>query len=116
MTFLTVMPWSREWFPTWVVVVVLAREFLVTGIRSYVESLGMSFAADKMGKIKMVVQCLAIGFALGSQAFKWEVIGIQVSWLETCTQILVWATLYTSVSSGWNYIVKARALLAPKQS
>lgn len=112
--YLTVMPWSRPWFPTWIVVVVLAREFLVTGIRSYVESLGKSFAADKMGKVKMVVQCLAIGFALGSQAFPWPKIGIQVEWLEACTVVLVWATLISSVSSGWNYISKARDLIAPK--
>lgn len=116
MIYLAVMPWSREWFPTWVVVVVLAREFLVTGIRSYVESLGMSFAADRMGKVKMVVQCLAIGFALGSQAFPWERIWIQVHWLEAITEGLVWATLLSSVSSGWNYIVKARELLQPTHS
>ena len=40
MIFLAVMDWSREWFPAWIVVVVLAREFLVTGIRGYVESQG----------------------------------------------------------------------------
>ena len=62
MIFLAVMPWSQPWFPAWIVVVVLAREFLVTGIRGYVESRGESFAADGFGKIKMVVQCFAIGF------------------------------------------------------
>ena len=112
MIFLMVMPWSRDWFPAWIVVVVLAREFLVTGIRSYVESLGVSFAADGFGKVKMVVQCLAIGFALGSMAFPWERIGIQVLWLSWCTYGLVWATLFTSIGSGFTYILKARAFFA----
>jgi len=55
MIFLAVMDWSRSWFPAWIVVVVLAREFLVTGIRGYVESLGLAFPADWFGKIKMVI-------------------------------------------------------------
>jgi CDP-diacylglycerol---glycerol-3-phosphate 3-phosphatidyltransferase len=108
MIFLAVMPWSQQWFPAWIVVVVLAREFLVTGIRSYVESQGGSFAADMFGKIKMVVQCLAIGFALGRISFNWEALGIHLEWLSWCTHVLVWATLVTSIGSGLSYIVKAR--------
>ena len=112
MIFLAVMPWSQEWFPAWIIVVVLAREFLVTGIRSYVESKGGSFAADLFGKIKMVVQCLAIGFALGRISFNWEALGIQLVWLSWCTHILVWATLVTSIGSGLSYVFKARAYFA----
>lgn len=114
MIFLCVMPWSRVWFPAWIVVIVLAREFLVTGIRSYVESLGQSFAADGFGKVKMVVQCLAIGFVLGRVAFPWERIGIRLEWLSWCTHILVWATLVTSIGSGLSYVLKARVFFEPK--
>jgi phosphatidylglycerophosphate synthase len=46
MVYLAVLPWSQRFFPAWVVVVILAREFLVTGIRGYVESLGGQFPAD----------------------------------------------------------------------
>ncbi|MFT4708920.1 MAG: CDP-diacylglycerol--glycerol-3-phosphate 3-phosphatidyltransferase [Bacteroidia bacterium] len=109
MIFLAVMPWSQPWFPAWIVVIVLAREFLVTGIRSYVESQGGSFAADMFGKIKMVVQCFAIGFALGRISFDWEAIGIELAWLSWCTHVLVWATLVTSIGSGISYVIKARA-------
>ncbi|MDF1798154.1 MAG: CDP-diacylglycerol--glycerol-3-phosphate 3-phosphatidyltransferase [Planctomycetota bacterium] len=112
MIFLAVMPWSQEWFPAWIVVVVLAREFLVTGIRGYVESQGESFAADGFGKIKMVVQCFAIGFCFGRVAFPWESIGIELEWLSWGTHILVWATLLTSVGSGATYVLKARAHFA----
>src|SRR4029078_5706599 len=51
MVFLAVMPWSRAWFPAWIVVVVLSREFLVTAIRGYVESQGVQFPADWFGKV-----------------------------------------------------------------
>lgn len=112
MIFLAVMPWSQEWFPAWIVVVVLAREFLVTGIRSYVESQGGSFAADMFGKVKLVVQCLAIGFALGRVSFNWEAIGIDLLWLSWCTHALVWATLVTSIGSGMSYVIKAKVYFA----
>ena len=113
MIFLAVMPWSRPWFPAWIVVVVLAREFLVTGIRGYVEATGAEFPADGFGKVKMVVQCFAIGFVFGRVAFPWEALGIPLELLSFCTHALVWATLAASVGSGATYVLKARALLAP---
>ena len=39
MVFLAVLDWSSEWFPAWIVVVVVAREFLVTGIRGEMEDI-----------------------------------------------------------------------------
>ena len=61
MIFLTVMPWSRHWLPAWMVVGILAREFMVTGIRGYAESQGTEFPADWFGKIKMTVQSCTVG-------------------------------------------------------
>ena len=65
MVLLAVGPWSRPWLPGWMVVVILARELLVSAIRSFVEGEGGEFPADRWGKLKMVLQCLAVG-GLGS--------------------------------------------------
>jgi len=109
MVFLAVMPWSRRWFPAWIVVVILAREFLVTGIRGYVESLGSQFPADWFGKVKMVLQCLAVGVVLGLQAFDLPEpvysLGSQLAYG------LVWVTLITSIGSCISYLLKTRQLL-----
>jgi len=110
MIYLAVLPWSREFFPAWIVVVVLAREFLVTGIRGYVESLGHAFPADWFGKVKMLVQCWALGIPMGMQAFelseaaheRWAFAGHALAWL----------TLVTSVGSGLSYVFKARKFLS----
>jgi CDP-diacylglycerol--glycerol-3-phosphate 3-phosphatidyltransferase len=109
MVFLAVMPWSRRWFPAWIVVVILAREFLVTGIRGYVESLGSQFPADWFGKVKMVMQCLAVGVVLGLQAF--EIPEPAYSLCAQCAHGLVYATLITSIGSCISYLLKTRQLL-----
>ena len=110
MIFLAVMDWSREWFPAWIVVVVLAREFLVTGIRGYVESQGLAFPADWFGKIKMVIQCIAIGMVLGLFAFDWP--DALDSLLRTGAHVFVWGTLLSSLGSGFTYVQKTRRLLS----
>jgi CDP-diacylglycerol---glycerol-3-phosphate 3-phosphatidyltransferase len=109
MVFLAVLPWSSRNFPAWVVVVVLAREFLVTGIRGYVESLGREFPADAFGKIKMFVQCWAVGIVLGLAAFEFSEPTERVwGWIGIGCVV---ATVVTSVGSGLSYVFKARKLL-----
>jgi CDP-diacylglycerol--glycerol-3-phosphate 3-phosphatidyltransferase len=110
MIYLAVCPWSRPWFPAWIVVVILAREFLVTGLRGYVESLGEQFPADALGKVKMLTQCFAVGIVLGMFAFAWSPQWMEV--LGALAQIFVWSTVVTSVGSGVNYVLKTRRILA----
>ena len=106
MIFLTTIAQTKEWFPAWIVVVVLAREFLVTGIRGYIESLGLPFPADWFGKTKMILQCTAIGVVLGMFAF-----GVHARFWEVFAHVLVWGTLVTAVGSGFTYVLKTRRLL-----
>lgn len=109
MIYLAAMEWSQPWFPAWIVVVVLARELLVTGVRGYVESLGHKFPADWFGKIKMGVQCFAIGTVMGLFAFRWN--EALHGPLSTLAHALVWITLVASVGSGLSYVFKARQFL-----
>jgi CDP-diacylglycerol--glycerol-3-phosphate 3-phosphatidyltransferase len=113
LVFLAALPWSQAFLPTWVVVVVLAREFLVTGIRGYAESQGHAFGADRFGKLKLVVQCVAIGALLGLHGLPWPAVLVRP--IEIVAHVSVWATLVTSVGSGLAYVVKAARLLgAPR--
>lgn len=110
MIFLAVMEWSRPWFPAWIVVVVLSREFMVTGIRGYVESQGLEFPADWFGKIKMILQCIAIGVVLGRFAFDWP--GVLATFLTVAGHVFVWGTLVATVGSGITYALKTARLLS----
>jgi CDP-diacylglycerol--glycerol-3-phosphate 3-phosphatidyltransferase len=111
MIFLATFGRTQEWFPAWIVVAVLAREFLVTGIRGYIESLGLPFPADWFGKTKMILQCTAIGVVLGMFAF-----GIHAPFWQVTAHVLVWSTLVSSVGSGFTYALKTRRLLAGRTS
>lgn len=112
--FLAGMSWSRPWFPAWIIVVVLAREFLVTGLRGYVESIGREFPADWFGKIKMIIQCTAIGVVLGVFAFPWP--GPLDTFLRFMGHVLVWGTLITSAGSGITYVLRTRRILAEESA
>ena len=48
----------------WMVIVIIARELLVTSLRAFVEGAGGDFSAKWLGKLKMVLQCATIILAL----------------------------------------------------
>ncbi|MEO0660322.1 MAG: CDP-diacylglycerol--glycerol-3-phosphate 3-phosphatidyltransferase [Planctomycetota bacterium] len=109
MIYLANMEWSEPWLPSTVVVAILAREFLVTGIRGYIESLGREFPADGFGKIKMIVQSMAVGGVIWLQAFPWG-----APWFRfwsIVVHVLVWLTLVATIGSGVTYALKTRAIL-----
>ena len=110
MIFLSNADWSRDMFPAWMVVLILAREFLVTGIRGYIESIGKEFPADGFGKAKMILQCIWIGAALGAPAFPWPEALREV--LVQGTYVLGWLTVLATIGSGLQYVLKTKKILA----
>ena len=46
--------------PAWAVVIILGREFIITGLRSVAAADGIIIQAQKIGKLKMWAQCVAI--------------------------------------------------------
>ena len=88
---------------TWYVVIVIAREFLVTSIRDVVEASGKPFPADRLGKWKMVTQCWTVG------ALMTMVAGTDI-WVWAAT-LGFWVSLTLTVVSGLNYVWKAREIL-----
>jgi phosphatidylglycerophosphate synthase len=90
----------------WMVVAILAREFLVSAVRGYSESCGIKFPAVSAGKFKMFVQSVticAILFQLANYS--------QPIWTVYVKAILVWLAVAVTVLSGLAYVGKARKLL-----
>lgn len=51
---------ERQLAPAWAVVIIIGREFVITGLRSVAASEGIVIAAQGMGKLKMWAQCVAV--------------------------------------------------------
>ncbi|MFO0841068.1 MAG: CDP-diacylglycerol--glycerol-3-phosphate 3-phosphatidyltransferase [Gemmataceae bacterium] len=96
--FIFLLPYGTPggWLTPWMVVVVVAREFLITGLRSYLESLGAQFGADWLGKVKMVLQCAAIIAALVSLHDPRAAFVAARDWS-------IWAMLAATILSGVQY-------------
>jgi len=50
--------------PAWMVVIIIGREFAVTGLRSIASTSGFAIAASRLGKYKMVSQVACAGFLI----------------------------------------------------
>ena len=102
--FLCARPETKDLLPPWMVVVILGREFLVSGIRSLAEGEGIDFSATWSGKWKFTLQALALGFLLGRMA--------HIHLAETIvTPVLVWAALVLTIWSGGVYLARGRKAL-----
>src|SRR5262249_7417827 len=102
---------DREgWLKSWMVTVVVARELVITGLRSFMEMHGAKFGADWLGKIKMALQCaalIAIFVALDAQAREISARG----WIELTRDVCIYAMLASTLLSGLQYLWRAVALL-----
>lgn len=108
-----VMLCADQLFPAWILVVILAREFLVTGLRLVASSQGAVLAADQLGKWKTVTQmATAIYLLLYGASSESALRTIQPVFEASWTQpgglglVLVGLTLFTTVISGCNYVWK----------
>jgi CDP-diacylglycerol--glycerol-3-phosphate 3-phosphatidyltransferase len=94
-----------NWLTPWMVVIVVSRELIITGLRSFLENLGANFGAEWLGKIKMVLQCAAL-FAIFLALHDPE-----NSIFDKARAVLVWGMLISTALSGLQYLWKAFALL-----
>ncbi len=104
--------------PAWVVVAILAREFLVTGLRLVASADGHVLAAEGLGKHKTTWQIITIIYFLvylasDEAVFSW--LGFFFGWWFTGVavlgRILIAVSLILTVVSGLSYLWKNRKLL-----
>src|SRR5262245_24099849 len=108
--FIFLLPVPNAGLTPWMVTLVVARELIVTGLRSFFESQSVKFGADMLGKIKMTLQCAALTAILvvlsmpAEHARVWD-------YIKTG---LIWAMLVATAVSGLQYVLKALWLMKPR--
>jgi len=95
----------------WMAVVIVARELLVTALRTFVEQEGGDFSAMWAGKWKMALQCLAAGWSIVHLSYvdraaeAWST--TPPEWMSRGLVIVVWAAVLLTVYSAVGYVQAA---------
>ena len=93
----------------WAAFIILAREFMVTGIRLVAAAEGKVIAAGMSGKIKTTIQMITIVYILFSDLL--VSVGLPVNVSGIITNILVAASVLITVYSGAEYMIQNKSLL-----
>ena len=102
-------------FPAWVAVVIVSREFAITGLRLLAANKGVVLPAEKLGKHKMVWQIAAVVFFLVLLAMR-EVFEVGPWWRDVWRlggPVVMTAAVGLTLYSGVGYLWKNRALIEP---
>lgn len=91
--------------PAWMVVVLVSREILVTGLRAVAAAEGRIIAAEELGKYKMVLQAIALQGLLIHYTY------LDIDFFAAGLFIL-WIALAVSIWSGVEYFISGFRLLA----
>ena len=83
--------------PAWIVMVIITREFVVTGLRLVAAAEGVVIAASKGGKLKTVTQIIALSMLI---------LNIPGG------MIVMWIAMILTVWSGMEYLINGSKILA----
>jgi CDP-diacylglycerol--glycerol-3-phosphate 3-phosphatidyltransferase len=110
---------ERSWIAAWMVVVVVARELAITGLRLLAASKNVVLAAEGYGKHKTISQIVAIiailvlhSYEQMGQIGRW-VFGFYIAgkpWVEWFTPAAIWVAVILTFVSGWLYLWRNRTL------
>jgi CDP-diacylglycerol---glycerol-3-phosphate 3-phosphatidyltransferase len=109
-----------HWIASWMVVLIVARELAITGLRLLAASKNVVLAAEGYGKHKTISQIVAIiailvlhsygdWSAVGTTLFGFPVVG-RTAWVETFAELAKWVAVGLTVLSGWLYLWRNRAI------
>ncbi len=91
--------------PSWMVIIIISREFIISILRAVAASEGIVIAASKWGKYKTISQMAAI-ISILFRNYPFE------SWGVPFSLIALWVAVILTIISGVDYIVKNKQLFA----
>ncbi len=100
--------------PVWAVFVMLMRELLMGGVRMLAAAQGKTFAAERSGKIKTVVQCVAVLLMIVVVVLRDH--GWAADWMLAAPRPLTVLCAVIAISSLWTYYRQYRSMLVKSWS
>lgn len=86
----------------WVVIIILAREFAITGFRTLAMEANIVMAASWWGKVKTTVQMMMVVVVL---------LHLPFAYMRTLEMVLIGLAVFFTILSGVDYIVKNKQVL-----
>ena len=109
-----------NWIPAWMVVIIVARELAITGLRLLAASKNVVLAAEGYGKHKTISQIVAIIAILVLASYEqWGPAGRLIfgchlfggkPWIESFADAAKWVAVALTFISGWLYLWRNRAI------
>ncbi len=91
---------------SWIVIIIIAREFIISGFRLVAADNGIVIAASMWGKVKTVCQMIMIILLV------WD---LNYFWFWILQQIFIWLSLALTIISLVDYLYKNRGVLSSKK-
>lgn len=86
--------------PSWMVIIIIAREFIISGFRLVASDNGVVIAASYFGKFKTTFQMLAVCLMIAD-----------LPALHVVTQVVLWIAVILTVVSLIDYLVKNKSVM-----
>ena len=93
---------DMDMMPTWIVMIIIAREFIISGFRLVASDNGIVIAAGIWGKLKTVCQMVMIIVLIADLGGVFEIIGT----------VLIWLSLILTIISLVDYLYNNRQVLS----
>lgn len=90
--------------PAWVVIVIISREFIISGFRLIASDNHVVIAASYWGKFKTTFQMIMVCLMIVN-------LGTMFHWMQILTDIIMWIALALTVISLVDYLVKNKDVM-----
>jgi CDP-diacylglycerol---glycerol-3-phosphate 3-phosphatidyltransferase len=103
--FISLVQFNPRIVPAWIAVIVIGREFLVSGLRGIAASEGFTIQASELGKLKMVVQIVSVVAAILDHQWPVWNFGSFIFPMDLIARLAIWFMVAVSIVSAVDYFV-----------
>jgi CDP-diacylglycerol---glycerol-3-phosphate 3-phosphatidyltransferase len=101
--FIAMVQFNPSLVPAWIAVVIIGREFLVSGLRSIAASEGFTIEASDLGKFKMLVQIVSVVAVILDHRWQEWPVGRYVFSVHWVALLAIWFMVVLSLVSAFDY-------------
>lgn len=104
--FVTLVQFNPRLVPAWIAVVIIGREFLVSGLRGIAASEGFTIEASDLGKLKMFAQIVSVVAVILDHRWQtWNLFSSYYIPIDIVARLAIWVVVGLSLISAADYFI-----------